>query len=146
MQFCKKKLKLFSVLFLDYGQKIFYRWTKFLFPILLILLFLQDFKFRSVLCSVFRRKKSFTSFRTSMRSSFGSTRYRSRFHSRANGSSLYNQHSTSNSDQARTVDTSLKDSLMESSTSRNFIGENGASGGKLKCDIQNCAGDTVTHV
>jgi len=106
----------------------------------------KDFKFRSVLCSVFRRKKSFTSFRTSMRSSFGSTRYRSRLHSRVNGSSLYNQHSTSNSDQARTVDTSLKDSLMESSTSRNFVVENGSNDGKLKCDIQHSVGNTVTHV
>jgi len=105
----------------------------------------KDFKFRSVLFSAFRRKKSFTSFRTSMRSSFGSTRYRSRFNSRVNGNSLYNQHSSSNSDQARTVETSLKDSLMESTSSRNFVVENGVSV-KHTCDIQPCVVDTITHV
>ena len=99
----------------------------------------QDFKFRSVLFSAFRRKKRFTSFRTSMRSSFGSARYRSRYNSGMNGSSVYQHNSSSNSEQARTVKTSLKESLMESSSSRNFIVENG-------CDIQPVLVEMVTHV
>ncbi len=41
-------------------------------------LLLQDFKFRSVLMSAFRRKRTLTSYRTSMRSTFGSSRYQSR--------------------------------------------------------------------
>jgi hypothetical protein len=38
----------------------------------------QDFKFRTVIVSAFQRKRSFTSFRTSVRSSFGSSRYNCR--------------------------------------------------------------------
>jgi len=38
----------------------------------------KDFKFRSLLMSSLKKKQRFTSFRTSIRSSFGSSRYRSR--------------------------------------------------------------------
>lgn len=38
----------------------------------------KDFKFRTVILSAFQRKRTFSSFRTSVRSSFGSTRYHSR--------------------------------------------------------------------
>ena len=38
----------------------------------------QDFKFRTVIVSAFQRKRNFTSFRTSVRSSFGSSRYHTR--------------------------------------------------------------------
>ena len=39
----------------------------------------QDFKFRTVIVSAFQRKRNFTSFRTSVRSSFGSSRYHTRY-------------------------------------------------------------------
>ena len=41
--------------------------------------FSQDFKFRTVIVSAFQRKRNFTSFRTSVRSSFGSSRYHTRY-------------------------------------------------------------------
>jgi len=105
----------------------------------------KDFKFRSVLISAFRRKKSFNTFGTSIRSSFGSTRYRSRYNSRVNGESLCQHNSSINSEQARTQDTSLKESLVENTISRNFVVENGVTV-KQTCDIQPAMMDCVTHL
>ena len=56
---------------------------------------LQDFKFRSVLMSAFRRKKSFSTFGTSVRSSFGSSRYHTRHSILGNSSRQHNGVSSS---------------------------------------------------
>ena len=65
----------------------------------------QDFKFRAILLSTFKRKKpSSRSFRTSIRSSFGSTRYR-HHQSQSLSSRVYN-----NTDPARTAETSIRES------------------------------------
>ena len=65
----------------------------------------QDFKFRAILLSTFKRKKpSSRSFRTSIRSSFGSTRYR-HHQSQSLSSRVYN-----NTEPARTAETSIRES------------------------------------
>jgi len=80
----------------------------------------KDFKFRSVLFSAFRRKKPNKSFRTSIRSSFGSSRYRSRYTSSRGGGGGGGGGGLFPPGQVRTADTSLKDSsLAESSASEN---------------------------
>lgn len=70
----------------------------------------KDFKFRSVLFSAFGKKRSTSkSFRTSIRSSFGSSRYRNQC-TRLNGSSdSYQQTSRSSSDHIRTVESCVSD-------------------------------------
>jgi len=73
----------------------------------------KDFKFRTVIVSAFKRKRNFTSFRTSVRSSFGSSRYHtSRSQIRKNGGSSLGHNS--NSDQVRTAETSLKENSVGS--------------------------------
>merc|ERR1719336_3239444 len=72
----------------------------------------KDFKFRTVIVSAFQRKRNFTSFRTSVRSSFGSSRYLTRSQIRKNGVSSLGHNS--NSDQVRTAETSLKENSVES--------------------------------
>jgi len=73
----------------------------------------KDFKFRTVIVSAFQRKRNFTSFRTSVRSSFGSSRYHtSRSQIRKNGGSSVGHNS--NSDQVRTAETSLKENSVGS--------------------------------
>jgi len=77
----------------------------------------KDFKFRTVLFSAFKRKKPMSrSFRTSIRSSFGSSRYR-HHNSHSQSSRVYHNHSQglSTTEQVRTVETSLKDSSGDSS-------------------------------
>ena len=104
------------------------------------LLLLQDFKFRSVLFSAFRKKKSSSkSFRTSIRSSFGSSRYRNQC-SRLNGSSDGYQHTRISSSEHceqinKTVESSLR-SVSESdrASSRNLIVETGEVGEPCICD------------
>ena len=68
----------------------------------------QDFKFRAILLSTFKRKKpSSRSFRTSIRSSFGSTRYR-HHQSQSLSSRVYN-----NTEPARTAETSIRESTED---------------------------------
>ena len=90
----------------------------------------QDFKFRSVLFSAFRKKKSSSkSFRTSIRSSFGSSRYRNHC-TRLNGSSDGYQHTRISSEHInKTVESSVR-SVCDSdrASSRNLIVETGDSG------------------
>ena len=103
-----------------------------------VFLLLQDFKFRSVLFSAFRKKKSSSkSFRTSIRSSFGSSRYRNHG-SRLNGSSDgYLQHTRISSSEHinKTVESSVR-SVSESdrASSRNLIVETGEVGEPCICD------------
>ena len=96
----------------------------------------QDFKFRSVLFSAFRKKKSSSkSFRTSIRSSFGSSRYRNQC-SRINGSSDGYQHTRISSEHInKTVESSVRSiSDSDRASSRNLIVETGEVGGACICD------------
>ena len=95
----------------------------------------QDFKFRSVLFSAFRKKKSSSkSFRTSIRSSFGSSRYRNQC-SRINGSSDGYQHTRISSEHInKTVESSVRSiSDSDRASSRNLIVETGEVGGPGPC-------------
>ena len=83
----------------------------------------QDFKFRAILLSTFKRKKpSSRSFRTSIRSSFGSTRYR-HHQSQSLSSRVYN-----NTEPARTAETSIREST---DTEAELRPEKGAEGKRL---------------
>lgn len=94
----------------------------------------KDFKFRTVLLTAFKRKQPFTqSFRTSIRSSFGSTRYRSRY-SNSHTSRVFNNHNLSSTEHIRTVETSLKESMAESDSS-------GASSGGRNGDVSSRNGN-----
>ena len=100
------------------------------------LLLLQDFKFRSVLFSAFRKKKSSSkSFRTSIRSSFGSSRYRNQC-TRLNGSSDGYQHTRISSEHInKTVESSVRSvSDSDRASSRNLIVETGDMGEPSICD------------
>ena len=100
------------------------------------LLLLQDFKFRSVLFSAFRKKKSSSkSFRTSIRSSFGSSRYRNQC-TRLNGSSDGYQHTRISSEHInKTVESSVRSvSDSDRASSRNLIVETGEVGEPCICD------------
>ena len=86
----------------------------------------QDFKFRAILLSTFKKKKpSSRSFRTSIRSSFGSTRYR-HHQSQSLSSRVYN-----NTEPARTAETSIREST---DTEAELKPEQGAEAKRLICD------------